>query len=404
MKKKTQRWTWFSDRFPLDGLIKQYFTQYYLPSNLNFWYIFGSLALFLLFLQLVSGIWLTMFYIPTTDAAFNSIETMMREVPYGWLFRYMHSTGASCFFIVIYAHIFRSLLYGSYKKPRELVWLIGMGLYVLLLVEAFMGYALPWGQMSYWGSQVITSLLASVPIIGADLMLWIRGNVIVSDELLHRFFALHIIALPLFLILFVLFHLAALRKVGTNNPDADSALLNNKSLTQLPFHPYYTIKHLFSLVIFLVIFFAIVFFSPTMGGYFLDLNNFTPANTLATPEHIAPLWYLAPFYSMLCILPSKLLSIVIIVSSIAIVFFLPWLDQSPIKSIRFRSTYFRVSLGVFVITLVLLGYLGMTALTSCKIRFMQILTLNYFMFFILMPFYTNYERKFLGNPVFTCGK
>ncbi|MES2997959.1 MAG: cytochrome b N-terminal domain-containing protein [Pseudomonadota bacterium] len=408
MYKKTQQSTtpkasllrWFSARLPIDSF-KQYFTHYYLPSNLNFWYVFGSLSLFLLALQILTGIWLTMFYTPTPEEAFNSIEIMMREVPYGWLLRYLHSTGASFFFIVIYCHIFRSLLYGSYKKPRELVWLIGVTLYAVLLAEAFLGYLLPWGQMSYWASQVATSLLTSMPVIGYDLMLWVRGNLMVSAETLHRFFALHIIGIPLFLLFLVWLHLIALRKVGSNNPDGVSSYAKaipkgfqkESFSTTLPFHPYYTVKDLFALVIFLFIFSSVVFFAPEMGGYFLDANNFTPANPLQTPSHIAPLWYLAPFYAMLCILPNKLLGILAMLSAITILFTLPWLDKSPINSLRHRGWYSRIALGIFILSFSLLSYLSTTVITPLKITFMQILAINYFLFFCLMPFYTSYEKS-----------
>ncbi len=383
---------WFSDRLPINSFIQKNFTQYYLPSNLNFWYVFGALSLFVLVLQIITGIWLTMFYTPTPEAAFNSIEVMMREVPYGWLFRYLHAVGASFFFIVIYCHIFRSLLYGSYKKPRELVWLIGMGLYVTLLTEAFMGYLLPWGQMSYWASQVATSLLASIPGIGSDLMLWFRGDFVVSGETLHRFFSLHIIGFPLILLFLVWLHLVALRKVGSNNPNGNCNLNIKKSIATLPFHPYYTIKDLLSLAIFLFIFCAVVFFTPEMQGYFLEANNFSPANPLLTPTHITPLWYLAPFYAMLCTVPNKLLGILTIFSAIIVLFILPWLDKSPITSLRHRGYYSRVALGLFTSSFVLLSYLGTTLLTPTKILFMQILVINYFFFFFSMPLYTRYEK------------
>lgn len=383
---------WLSDRLPINDFIKRYFTQYYLPRNLNFWYVFGSLGLFVLALQILTGIWLTMFYTPTPEAAFNSIEIMMREVPYGWLLRYLHTTGASFFFIVIYCHIFRSLLYGSYKKPRELVWLIGMALYVVLLAEAFMGYLLPWGQMSYWASQVATSLLASIPGMGSGLMLWFRGDVVVSGETLHRFFALHIIGIPLLLLFLVWLHLVALRKVGSNNPEGIGDLSTKKSITTLPFHPYYTIKDLLSLAIFLFIFCAVVFFAPEMQGYFLEANNFTPANPLQTPSHMTPLWYLAPFYAMLCALPNKLLGILTMFSAIAILFTLPWLDKSPMNTLRYRGRYSRVALGLFISSFILLSYVGTAILTPIKVFLIQILVINYFLFFFLMPLYTRYEK------------
>ncbi|MES2142400.1 MAG: cytochrome bc complex cytochrome b subunit [Pseudomonadota bacterium] len=402
MRKKARRATpkanllqWFSDRLPINSFLNKNFTHYYLPNNLNFWYVFGSLSLFVLALQILSGIWLTLFYTPTPEAAFNSIEMMMREVPYGWLLRYLHSTGASFFFIIIYCHMFRSLLYGSYKKPRELVWLIGVGLYITLLVEAFLGYLLPWGQISYWASQVATSLLASIPKVGPDLMLWFRGDLVVSGETLHRFFALHIIGIPLFLLLLVWFHLIALRKVGSNNPDGIShdLKIGKKPLTVLPFHPYYTVKDLFALTIFLFIFCGVVFFAPEMGGYFIEANNFTPANPLLTPKHIAPLWYLAPFYGMLCIIPNKLFGILTMLSAIFILFILPWLDQSRVNSLRYRGWYSRTALAIFTLSFGLLSYLSTSQLTPVKITCMQVLAINYFLFFYLMPIYTKYEGK-----------
>jgi ubiquinol-cytochrome c reductase cytochrome b subunit len=384
---------WFGQRLPIDNFIKQHFTHYYLPSNLNVWYLFGFLGIFLLLLQILSGVWLMMFYTPTPEAAFNSLEMMMREVPYGWLLRYLHTTGASFFFIVMYCHIFRSLLYGSYKKPRELVWIIGVGLYIILLVEAFMGYLLPWGQMSYWASQVATSLFAAIPLIGPDLILWLRGNFIVSDELLHRFFALHTVALPLLLLGLVWLHLTALRHVGSNNPDGKfhnlQDHLSKKTCTMLPFHPYYTIKELLGLSIFLLIFFVVVFFAPDMWGYFLDPNNFIPANPLQTPSHIVPLWYFAPFYAMLCAIPHKMLGIIAMASAVAILFILPWLDKSFIISLRHRSNYSRIALAIFILGFILLAYLGMTILTPGKIILIQILTVNHFLFFCLMPIYTH---------------
>ncbi|MDQ8040018.1 MAG: cytochrome b N-terminal domain-containing protein [Rickettsiella sp.] len=386
---------WFFDRLPITRFLKNNLTHYYLPSNLNFWYIFGSLSLFLLALQILSGIWLMMFYTPTPEAAFNSIEMMMRDVPYGWLFRYLHTTGASFFFIIIYCHIFRSLLYGSYKKPRELVWIIGVTLYIALLSEAFIGYLLPWGQMSYWASQIATSLWASIPGVGPYLMLWMRGNSVVSSETLHRFFALHTTGIPLFLLFLVWLHLKALRKVGSNNPDGISHSLktHKKFLTKLPFHPYYTIKDLFALAVFLVIFCAVVFFTPEMEGYFIEPNNFIPANPLITPSHIVPLWYLAPFYGMLCIIPNKLFGILTMILAVVILFTLPWLDRSPINSLRYRGRYSRTALGIFTISFGLLSYLSMTVLTPIKITFMQFLAINYFLFFYLMPIYTSYEKN-----------
>lgn len=398
---------WFSERLPINNYIRQHLTQYYLPKNLNFWYFFGSLSLFTFFLQVVTGIWLTLFYIPTPEEAFNSIEIIMRDIPYGWLLRYLHSTGASIFFILIYAHIFRSLLYGSYKKPRELVWLLGVCLYIILLLEAFLGYLLPWGQTSYWASQIGTSLLDSIPKIGPTLTLWVRGNNVVSGETLHRFFTFHVIAIPLFLIFLIRLHLIALHKVGCNNPDGISIpakpCLNTETLFKVPFHPYYTIKEVYALLIFLIIFSIIVFFIPEMHGYFLEANNFIPADPLLTPSHIQPLWYLAPFYGVLCVIPNKSLGILIMGAVLFILLGLPWLDRSPVRSMRYRGYYSRFALAIFILSFSLLNYITTTLLTPNKILFVQILLLNYFLFFLLMPFYTKYEKN-KPLPKLLCGK
>nr|WP_040615640.1 cytochrome bc complex cytochrome b subunit [Rickettsiella grylli] len=391
---------WLSERFPFNEYRRKYFTHYYLPKNLNFWYFFGFLSLFTFFLQILTGIWLVMFYTPTPEEAFNSVEIIMREVPYGWLLRYLHSTGASLFFILVYAHIFRSLLYGSYKKPRELVWLLGVCLYIILLVESFLGYLLPWGQTSYWASQIGTSLFESIPRIGQTLLFWIRGNSMVSGETLHRFFALHIIAIPLSLILFIRLHLIALHKVGCNNPEGMSlsSRLNfsNKALFKVPFHPFYSVKELLALLIFLFILSMIVFFFPEMNGYFLDANNFTPADPLLTPNHIKPLWYLAPFYGVLCAISNKLLGILTMVAFLFILFILPWLDRSAVRSMRYRGAYSRFALSIFSLSFVLLTYISTTLLTPNKIVLIKILIGIYFLFFLLMPIYTKYEKNKLS--------
>ncbi|MGC1854272.1 MAG: cytochrome bc complex cytochrome b subunit [Candidatus Aquirickettsiella sp.] len=398
---------WLSERLPINEYIRQHLTQYYLPKNLNFWYFFGFLSLFTFFLQVLTGIWLTLFYTPTPEGAFNSIEMIMRDIPYGWLIRYLHSSGASVFFILIYAHIFRSLIYGSYKKPRELVWLLGVSLYIILLIEAFLGYLLPWGQTSYWASQIGTSLLDSIPKVGQTLALWIRGNNVVSGETLHRFFAFHVIALPLSLIFLIRLHLIALHKVGCNNPEGicipTKQSLNNKTLFKVPFHPYYTIKELHALLILLFIFSIIVFFFPEMHGYFLEANNFIPADPLLTPSHIQPLWYLSPFYSVLCVIPNKSLGILIMGGFLFILFLLPWLDRNPVRSMRYRGYYSRFALAIFIISFCLLSYISTTVLTPNKILFIQILLLNYFLFFLLMPFYTKYEKN-KPLPQSICGK
>lgn len=393
-----------SERFPINEYIRQHFTQYYLPKNLNFWYFFGSLSLFTFFLQILTGIWLTFFYTPTPSGAFSSIEMMMREVPYGWLLRYLHSTGASAFFILIYAHIFRALLYGSYKKPRELVWLLGVCLYIILLLEAFLGHLLPWGQTSYWASQIGTSLLESIPKIGPTLTLWIRGNNVVAGETLHRFFALHVIAIPLALIFLIRLHLIALHNVGCNNPDGISIpRLHTKTIYTLPFHPYYTIKELHALLVFLFIFSIIVFFDPTMNGYFLEANNFIPADPLLTPRNIQPLWYLAPYYGILCIIPNKSLGILTMGAFLFMLFMLPWLDRSPVRSMRYRGSYSRFSLAIFILNFGLFSYMSTSTFSPSKIFFVQILLLNYFLFFSLMPFYTKFEKN-KPLPKSLCGK
>lgn len=398
---------WLSERLPINEYIRQHLTQYYLPKNLNFWYFFGFLSLFTLFIQVLTGIWLTLFYTPTVEGAFNSIEMIMRDIPYGWLLRYLHSSGASVFFILIYAHIFRSLLYGSYKKPRELVWLLGVCLYIILLLEAFLGYLLPWGQTSYWASQIGTSLLDTIPKIGPTLTLWIRGNNVVSEETLHRFFAFHVIAIPLSLVFLIRLHLIALHKVGCNNPEGISIsakpCLHNEAAFKVPFHPYYTIKELHALLIFLFIFSIIVFFFPDMYGYFLETSNFIPADPLLTPSHIRPLWYLAPFYSVLCVIPNKLLGILIMGGGLFILFLLPWLDRNPVRSMRYRGNYSRFALGIFILSFGLLSYISTTILTPNKIFFVQILLLIYFLFFLLMPFYTKYEKN-RPLPQCICGK
>lgn len=398
---------WLSQRFPINEYIRQHLTQYYLPKNLNFWYFFGFLSLFTFFLQFLTGIWLTLFYTPTPEGAFNSIEMIMRDIPYGWLFRYLHSSGASVFFILIYAHIFRSLLYGSYKKPRELVWLLGVFLYIILLLEAFLGYLLPWGQTSYWASQIGTSLLDAIPKIGPTLTLWIRGNNVVSGETLHRFFAFHVIAIPLSIIFLIRLHLIALHKVGCNNPEGicipTKPYLHNKALFKVPFHPYYTIKELHALLIFLFIFSIIVFFFPEMYGYFLDTNNFIPADPLLTPSHIQPLWYLAPFYSVLCVIPNKSLGILVMGGGLFMLFLLPWLDHNPVRSMRYRGNYSRCALAIFTLSFGLLSYISTSILTPHKILLVQILLLNYFLFFLLMPIYTKYEKN-KPLPLSICGK
>lgn len=387
---------WVNDRFPLAKTWNEHVAQYYAPKNFNFWYFFGSLASIVLVNQIITGIWLTMYYTPTAEGAFSSIEYIMRDVNYGWLLRYLHSTGASAFFIIIYLHMFRSILYGSHKSPRELVWLLGMLLYVLLMAEAFMGYLLPWGQMSYWGAQVIISLFGAIPHIGPALALWIRGDYTVSGATLNRFFALHVIAIPLLILLLVFLHIVALHKVGSNNPDGieikEHKDANGHPIDGIPFHPYYTVKDLFGAAIFFILFLAVVFYFPTMGGYFLEPANFIPANPLQTPTYIAPVWYLTPYYAMLRAVPDKLAGVIVLVSAIAILFFLPWLDRSPVKSIRYRGIFSKIALAIFVITFFMLMYLGAHEVTPLRAILARIFAMLYFLFFLLMPFYTRFEK------------
>lgn len=386
---------WINARFPLIEIWQKHAGNYYAPKNFNFWYYFGSLALVVLVIQFISGIWLAMFYTPTPEGAFASIEYIMRDVQFGWLLRYLHTTGASAFFIVIYLHMYRSLLYGSYKKPRELVWLLGMGLYFILMAEAFMGYLLPWGQMSFWGAQVITSLVGAIPKIGPGLVVWLRGDFAVSGVTLNRFFALHIIALPLLMLLFVWMHIIALHKVGSNNPEGIEIkkYKNDQGVPQdgILFHPYYTVKDLWGVAVFLIVFALVVFFIPDGCGYFLEPANFIPANPLQTPTHIAPVWYLTPFYAMLRAVPDKLFGVIVMASAIAILFVLPWLDRSPVKSMRYRGWWSRLALTIFTVSFIGLGYLGTVTMTTTLQLWAQIFTVGYFLFFLLMPIYTRYE-------------
>lgn len=386
---------WLDERFPLVSTWKQYFSNYYVPKNLNFFYFFGSLALVVLVNQLFTGLWLTMFYTPSAEEAFSSIEYIMRDINYGWLLRYMHSTGASAFFIVIYLHMFRGLLYGSYQKPRELVWLLGMFLYVVLLAAAFFGYLLPWGQMSYWGAEVITSLFGAIPYIGKSLVVWLRGDYSVTTVTLQRFFALHVIAIPLLLIFLVFLHIVALHYVGSNNPEGidikNTLDEQGRPLDGVPFHPYYVVKDFVGVVVFLILFFAVVFFMPEMRGYFLEHSNFTPANPLVTPDHIAPMWYMSPFYAMLRAIPDQLSGIVCMGMAIAILFFLPWLDRSPVRSMRYKGTPSRIMLFIGVAAFLLLGYLGTIPVSPLRLFMARAATISYFAYFLLMPFYTRFE-------------
>ncbi|PPE65809.1 cytochrome b [Caldimonas caldifontis] len=442
---------WVDNRFPLSKLYNEHVGEYYAPKNFNFWYVFGSLALVVLVIQIVTGIFLVMHYKPDAELAFASVEYIMRDVPWGWLIRYMHSTGASAFFVVVYLHMFRGLLYGSYRKPRELVWIFGCAIFLCLMAEAFFGYLLPWGQMSYWGAQVIVNLFAAVPFVGPDLALLIRGDYVVSDATLNRFFSFHVIAIPLVLLGLVVAHIIALHEVGSNNPDGVEIKAKKdekgRPLDGIPFHPYYTVHDIYALSVFLLLFSAVVFFAPEFGGYFLEYNNFIPADPLKTPAHIAPVWYFTPYYSMLrattdvmvnvlvgliaigAILAvlkgglsgkgklavivgalvaagllkafdAKFWGVVVMGGAVVIMFFLPWLDRSPAKSIRYRPDWHKYVYGFFVFGFLVLGYLGVkppgvwgtpqvmgmavdiAAVTS------QILTLSYFAFFLLMPWWS----------------
>jgi ubiquinol-cytochrome c reductase cytochrome b subunit len=435
--------TWIDQRFPLMENWRSHLSEYYAPKNFNFWYYFGSLALFVLVIQLVTGIFLTMNYKPDATQAFASVEYIMREVPWGWWIRYMHSTGASFFFICVYLHMFRGMLYGSYRKPRELLWIFGMLIFLCLMAEAFFGYLLPWGQMSYWGAQVIVNLFDAIPVIGPKLALWIRGDFVVSDATLNRFFAFHVIAVPLALLGLVVAHILALHEVGSSNPDGveikntrDPA--TGRPLDGIPFHPYYTVKDSFGVAVFLIVFSIVVFFAPEVGGYFLEQNNFGPADPLKTPLHIAPVWYFTPYYSILrattenfmwaltagvivlagliiwsvksaalrlsvaafaavlivgfFTLDPKVWGVVLMGTAVMIFFALPWLDQSPVRSIRYKGPITKAALALFVIAFFVLGYLGTQAVTAERTLAAQIGTAVYFLFFFLMPWYSKMDK------------
>ncbi len=386
---------WVDARFPATETYEYHMSKYYAPKNFNFWYFFGVLSMVVLVNQLVTGIWLTMSYNPSGEGAFDSIEYIMRDVEYGWLLRYMHSTGASAFFVVVYLHMFRGLLYGSYKKPRELVWLFGMAIYLVLMAEGFFGYLLPWGNMSYWGAQVILNLAGAVPVVGDELVTWVRGDYLISGITLNRFFALHVVALPLVLVALVFMHLVALHHVGSNNPDGvDIKKVKGDDgipLDGIPFHPYYTVHDLVGIVVFLFIFSLVLFFFPDGGGYFIERPNFEPANPLKTPEHIAPVWYYTPFYAILRAVPSKLGGVIAMGAAIAILFVLPWLDRSPVRSIRYKGLQSKIWLTLFAISFVVLGVLGAIPAGPVETNLARIFTVIYFLFFLLMPFYTSME-------------
>ena len=387
---------WINDRFPLESMLKEHVTEYYAAKNFNVWYVFGVLSMVVLVIQLVTGIFLTMNYKPSADEAFASVEYIMRDVDWGWLIRYMHSTGASAFFVVVYLHMFRAMLYGSYKKPRELIWIIGMLIFLCLMAEAFFGYLLPWGQMSYWGAQVIVSLFGAIPAIGDTLVEWIRGDYSISDITLNRFFALHVIALPLVLVMLVVVHILALHEVGSNNPDGIE-IKEHKDADGVPvdgvaFHPYHTSKDLVAIIVFLMAFSAVVFFAPEMGGYFLEHANFDPADPLVTPEHIAPVWYFTPFYAILRAVPDKLLGVILMGAAVLLPLFLPWLDRCKVRSIRYRGMIYKGALAAFVVSFLVLGYLGVQPATGLYTLLARIFTVVYFAFFLLMPFYTKIEK------------
>lgn len=387
---------WIDARFPASKLWNEHLAEYYAPKNFNFWYFFGSLALLILVLQIVTGIFLTMHYKPDTSLAFASVEYIMRDVQWGWLIRYLHSTGASAFFVVVYLHMFRGLIYGSYKQPRELVWIFGMLIYVALMAEAFMGYLLPWGQMSYWGAQVIISLFGAIPYVGEGLALWIRGDFVVADATLNRFFAFHVIAVPLVLLGLVVAHIIALHEVGSNNPDGVEIKKlkdeNGIPVDGIAFHPYYSVKDLVGVIVFLFIFSIILFYMPEMGGWFLEKDNFIPADPLKTPEHIVPLWYFTPFYAILRAVPDKLFGVLAMGGAIVVLFLLPWLDRSPVKSIRYRGPLFKIALSLFTISFIALGYLGTQPATGLYTLMAQIFSVIYFSFFLFMPLYTAIDK------------
>ena len=386
---------WIEQRLPIFAFTKAHTSDYYAPKNFNFWYYFGSLALLVLVNQIVTGIWLTMNFKPSAAEAFSSVEYIMRDVDWGWLIRYMHSTGASLFFVVVYLHMFRALLYGSYKKPRELLWVIGMFIYLALMAEAFMGYVLPWGQMSGWGAQVIISLFGAIPGIGDALVEFIRGDYLISDDTLNRFFALHVIALPLVLLLLVVLHLGALHTVGSNNPEGVDIKKHKdaqgRPLDGIPFHPYYTVKDLMGVGFFLMIAAFIIFFEPTVGGMFLEKDNFIPYDPLVTPEHIVPVWYFTPYYAMLRVVPDKLLGVIVMFAAILVLFLLPWLDRTATRSWRFRGTLYKIALALFALSFIWLGKIGGGPGTDpVETMIGRILTVVYFAFFIFLFVYTHF--------------
>jgi len=408
--KMTALLNWVDERFPLTSTVKGHLTEYYAPKNFNFFYFFGGLAILVLAVQIITGIFLVMHYKPDASlnasgipVAFASVEYIMRDVPWGWLIRYLHSTGASAFFVVVYLHMFRGLIYGSYRKPRELIWIFGMLIFLCLMAEAFFGYLLPWGQMSYWGAQVIVNLFSAIPFIGPDLSLWIRGDYVVSDATLNRFFAFHVIAIPLVLLGLVAAHIIALHEVGSNNPDGVEIKkkkdANGIPLDGIPFHPYYTVKDIFGALVFLIVFSIVVFFMPEFGGYFLEFNNFLPADPMKTPPHIAPVWYFTPYYSVLRAvtyplfgIDAKFWGVVAMGAAVVVMFFLPWLDRSPVRSIRYKGPIFKSAIALFVICFFILGYLGVLPPTPGRTLVAQICSVLYFAFFLAMPWYSKIDK------------
>jgi ubiquinol-cytochrome c reductase cytochrome b subunit len=388
---------WFYARYPWQEFMQNHMSGYFAPRNFNFWYYFGSFSLLVLVSQIISGIWLTMEYIPVSDGAFASVQHIMREVRFGWLIRFMHTTGASAFFVVVYLHMYRGLIYGSYQKPRELLWLVGMCIYLVLLLEAFTGYVLPWGQMSFWAAEVITSFASAIPYVGKVLMTWLRGDYNVSGVTLHRFFALHVIFFPLVIVGIVFVHLVALHKVGSNNPDGVDIKAHKKDgvpVDGIPFHPYYTVKDILGVVVFLLVFCTIMFFAPKFGGLFLEQENFLPANPLMTPEHITPAWYMTPFYAILRAVPNKLLGVIAMAAAIAFMFVLPWLDRSKVRSIRYKGTWSKVAIASFTVCFIGLGYLGHEPVSPLYTFLARLFSFGYFAFFLLMPFYSSREKTY----------
>jgi ubiquinol-cytochrome c reductase cytochrome b subunit len=388
-------WGWINQRLPVDLFWRSQLSEYFAPKNFNIWYYFGSLALLVLVLQLLTGIFLTMFYKVGATTSFDSVEFIMREVPYGWLIRYLHSTGASAFFIVVYLHMYRSLLYGSYKAPRELLWLFGMIIYLALMAEAFLGYVLPWGNMSFWAATVIINLFGTIPGIGPGLVEWIRGDYGIADATLNRFFSLHVVAVPLVLLLLVTLHLVALHEVGSNNPDGveikDKKDARGRPLDGIAFHPYYTVKDIVGVCVFLTLLAIVVFFVPTFGDLFLEKANFEPANPLSTPDPISPSWYFTPYYAILRAVPNQRIGALLMLIAVVSFFFLPWLDRSPVKSMRYRGWISRSFLGLFTISFLGLMYLGMQPAQEPYVTMARIFAVPYFAYFWLMPFYSRID-------------